>query len=582
MSNKNTNIKVLIQKLGTSLSSMVMPNIGAFIAWGLITALFIPKGFFPNENLGKLVDPMINYLLPLLIAYTAGFNIHAMRGGVTSAIATMGVIIGAAGTPMFLGAMIMGPIAAICMKKFDEAIQPKIPTGFEMLINNFSLGFMGFFLSIGGFYGIGPVVKAITSALGKGADIIINAGLLPLANIFIEPGKILFLNNAINHGILTPLATIQAQDTGKSMLYLLEANPGVGLGILLAYMVFGKGSAKSSAYGAGIIHFFGGIHEIYFPYILMKPSLIIAAIAGGVSGTATFQLLDAGLRSTASPGSIIAIFAQTAQDSYFAVAAGVLVSALVTFIVASIILRNDKSSDGNIEEAQKQVQNMKSESKGKEIVVDNSNSIDYKEVEKIIFACDAGMGSSAMGASILREKINKAKIDLPVTNIAIRNLEANERAIIVTQNELTPRAQGMNKKAIHISVDNFLSSPKYDQIVNDLLNKENNNEETIEKTTTLNNEKIENIKDIVIFENNHINKKDMAQAVLKYKLSKANLQINIKNVNLEDIANNDDTLVILEDSIVQTAKQINNNVKYYPVSDLLEEAEYDKLLKKLK
>lgn len=460
--NSNNNIKVFIQKLGTTLSSMVMPNIGAFIAWGFITALFIPTGWTPNEELAKLVGPMINFLLPLLIAYTAGYNVHKQRGGVVAAIATMGVIIGATGTPMFLGAMIMGPIAAILMKKFDNVVQPKIPTGFEMLINNFSSGFMGFFLAIGGFYGIGPVVKIITSGLAKGADVIINAGLLPLANIFIEPGKILFLNNAINHGILTPLGTIQSQETGKSILFLLEANPGVGMGILFAYMIFGKGSSKSSAYGAGIIHFFGGIHEIYFPYILMKPSLIIAAIAGGISGTATFQALDAGLKAPASPGSIIAIMAQTPSSSYIAVVGGVVVSMIVSFLVSSIILKRDKSMSGDLEKAQAEISAMKSVAKG------NLSEVSYDKVEKIIFACDAGMGSSAMGASILRNKINKAGLNVEVTNMAIRNLKDGEKVIIITQNELTDRAKGMNKNAIHISVDNFLNSPKYDEIVESL------------------------------------------------------------------------------------------------------------------
>lgn len=467
MSNKNNSAKVLVQKLGTALSGMVMPNIGAFIAWGLITALFIPTGWTPNENLAKLVGPMITYLLPLLIAYTAGYNIHGSRGGVTAAIATMGVIIGAGDTPMFLGAMIMGPIAAYLMKKFDNVVQPSIPTGFEMLINNFSLGFMGFFLSIGGFYGVGPFVKALTNVLSKGADVIINAGLLPLANIFIEPAKILFLNNAINHGILTPLATIQTKEAGKSILFLLEANPGVGLGILLAYMIFGKGASKSSAYGAGVIHFLGGIHEIYFPYILMKPSLILAAIAGGVSGTATFQLLDAGLRAPASPGSIIAILGQTDPSRYTAVALGVLVSTVVTFLIAAIILRRDKSMTGDLAAAQAQVAGMKAESKG-QTTTSSTDSISYNQVEKIIFACDAGMGSSAMGASILRNKVNKAGLNIEVTNTAIRNLKDGEKVLIVTQNELTPRAQGMNKSAIHVSVDNFLNSPKYDEIVEKL------------------------------------------------------------------------------------------------------------------
>ena len=469
--NENKNgLKVLVQKVGTALSGMVMPNIGAFIAWGLITALFIPTGWAPNVQLAALVSPMIFFLLPLLISYSAGKNVHDERGGVVAAIATMGVIVGTVtitekglgGTPMFLGAMVMGPIAAYLMKKFDKAVQPKIKTGLEMLVNNFSAGILGFILAILGYFGIGPVVKVITNALSAGVDVIINAHLLPLANIFIEPAKILFLNNAINHGILTPIATEQALNTGKSVLYLLEANPGVGLGILLAYIFFGKGSAKASAPGAAIIHFIGGIHEIYFPYILMKPSLIIAAMAGGVSGTATFQLLDAGLRAPASPGSIIAVLAQTATGSYVAVVTGVVVSTLVTFVIASIILKRDKG-EGDLEAAQSQV-----EAKGQEGSVGTDGETSYGDVKRIIFACDAGMGSSAMGASILRNKVKKAGLDYEVTNVAIRNLTEESGLLIVTQNELTPRAKQMNGKALHISVDNFLNSPKYDEIVENL------------------------------------------------------------------------------------------------------------------
>lgn len=475
MSENKSSLKVLVQKVGTALSSMVMPNIGAFIAWGLITALFIPTGWMPNAKLAALVAPMIFFLLPLLISYSAGKNVHDERGGVVAAIATMGVIVGTVtinekglnGTPMFLGAMVMGPIAAHLMKKFDKAVQPKIKTGLEMLVNNFSAGILGFILAILGFFGIGPIVKVITNALSAGVDVIINAHLLPLANVFIEPAKILFLNNAINHGILTPIATEQALNTGKSVLYLLEANPGVGLGILLAYMFFGKGSAKASAPGAAIIHFIGGIHEIYFPYILMKPALIFAAMAGGVSGTATFQLLGAGLRAPASPGSILAVFAQTATGSYFAVVAGVVVSTLVTFVIASIILKRDKG-EGDLESAQSKVSNMKAESKGQDVAADTASETSYADVKRIIFACDAGMGSSAMGASILRNKVKKAGLDYEVTNVAIRNLNEESGLLIVTQNELTPRAKQMNGKALHVSVDNFLNSPKYDEIVENL------------------------------------------------------------------------------------------------------------------
>ena len=287
MNESQFNLKVAVQRLGTALSGMVMPNIGGFIAWGIITALFIPTGYLPNKNFAELVGPMLTYLLPLLIAYTGGKNSYGDgRGGVVGAIAAMGVIVGT-DIPMFIGAMAMGPLAGWLMKKFDQAVQPKIKAGFEMLVNNFSAGILGFILALFGYTLIGPIVEALTNLMAKGVETIINAHLLPLANIFIEPAKILFLNNAINHGILTPIGTEQVAATGKSILFLLEANPGPGLGLLLAFMFFGKGSAKATAPGAIIIHFLGGIHEIYFPYVMMKPALFLAVIAGGVTGTFT-------------------------------------------------------------------------------------------------------------------------------------------------------------------------------------------------------------------------------------------------------------------------------------------------------
>lgn len=285
-----TSLKAKVQKLGSTLSSMIMPNIGALIAWGVLTALFIPDGYFPNEQLAEMVGPMLNYLIPILIGYTGGKVIAGERGAVVGGIATMGVIVGT-GIPMMLGAMIMGPFAGFCMKQFDKYFQHRIKAGFEMLVNNFSAGLIGFALAILGYIVVGPVVDTLTTAMATGVDIILNAHLIPLANIFIEPAKILFLNNAINHGILTPLGTEQAAETGRSILFLLEANPGPGLGVLLAFMLFGKGAAKSSSPGAILIHFFGGIHEIYFPYVMMKPLLFLAVIAGGITGSFTLQAL---------------------------------------------------------------------------------------------------------------------------------------------------------------------------------------------------------------------------------------------------------------------------------------------------
>jgi mannitol PTS system EIICBA or EIICB component len=463
----NSGFRVKVQKFGSYLSGMIMPNIGAFIAWGIITALFIDTGWAPNKELSKLVGPMITYLLPLLIGYTGGKMVYDVRGGVVGATAAMGVVVGA-DVPMFLGAMIMGPLGGYAIKQFDKLVHGKIKQGFEMLVNNYSAGIIGMGLTLLAFKGIGPVVKALNEVLASGVDAIINAGLLPLANIFIEPAKVLFLNNAINHGILSPLGIEQAADAGKSILFLLETNPGPGLGILLACMFFAKGSAKQSAPGAIIIHFLGGIHEIYFPYILMKPALLLAAMAGGISGVFTFNLLGAGLVAPPSPGSIFALMAMTPKGGYVGVLAGVLVATAVSFAVASLILKSSKSQEEetDLTDAATKMEQLKGK---KSSVADQfiASTVSLAGVKKIIFACDAGMGSSAMGASILRNKVKKAELDVDVTNTAINNLPS-DADIVVTHKDLTDRAKAKLPNAHHISVENFLNSPKYDELINNL------------------------------------------------------------------------------------------------------------------
>ena len=462
--------KSAVQKFGTALSGMVMPNIGAFIAWGIITALFIGDGYLPNEQLATIVDPMLKFLLPTLIAYQGGYNVYGQRGAVVGSIATFGVIMGSE-VPMLIGAMALGPLGGYLIKKFDQAFGDKIKTGLEMLVNNFSSGIIGFILAVIAFYIVGPFVQMMTDFMGQGVAWIMEAGLLPLANIFIEPAKILFLNNAINHGILTPLGIEQAAETGKSILFLLEANPGPGLGILAAYMVFGKGSSRSSAVGASVIHFIGGIHEIYFPYVLMNPLLFLAVIAGGIAGTFTNVLMGSGLVAAASPGSIVAVLGMTARGSHLGVILGVLVGAVVSFAVAALILKTTKvkDSDEEFDAKVQESQNLKSQSKGQPVTTSVSG-VNTQNVSKIIFACDAGMGSSAMGASLMRKKVKEAGLDIPVTNSSISNLQEESGLLVITQEELTDRATQKTPGAIHVSVDNFLSSPKYAEVINRLKN----------------------------------------------------------------------------------------------------------------
>lgn len=456
----SSNLKVKVQSFGRFLSNMVMPNIGAFIAWGFITALFIPTGWFPNETLAKLVGPMITYLLPLLIGYTGGKLVGGDRGAVVGAITTAGVIIGT-DIPMFLGAMIAGPTGGWAIKKFDQWADGKIKSGFEMLVNNFSSGIIGMILAILFFYVIGPAVSVLSKALAAGVDVLVQAHLLPLTSIFVEPAKILFLNNAINHGIFSPLGIQQSQEVGQSIFFLIEANPGPGLGILLAYILFGKGSAKQTAGGAAVIHFLGGIHEIYFPYVLMNPRLLLAVIAGGASGVFTLVLFNAGLIAPASPGSIIAVLAMTPSASIVGVLLSVAVATAVSFTIAAFFLKIQKN-DGSDKLAEAQAAS-------KAMKAGNPNEVvtDYKGLTKIFVSCDAGMGSSAMGASMLRKKIKEAGLPVEVVNYAINDLPSNAR-LVITHQDLTLRAKKQVPNAMHLSLQNFLDNKFYDSLVNEL------------------------------------------------------------------------------------------------------------------
>jgi mannitol PTS system EIICBA or EIICB component len=327
-----------MQQLGGFLAGMVIPNIAAILAWGLITALFIPTGWIPNETFAKLVGPMILYLLPLLIGYTGGKMVYGHRGGVVGAAATMGVVVGA-DIPMFLGAMIMGPLGGWAIKRLDQVWEDKIPVGFEMLVNNFSAGILAVILILIANVAIGPIVNAFSNAAGALVNWLIAARLLPLAAIFIEPAKILFLNNAINHGVLSPLGVAASQESGRAIHFLLETDPGPGLGLLIAFYVAGKGMLKETAPGSMIIHFLGGIHEVYFPYVLAHPIMILAMIAGGFAADLWFVISGAGLVAAPSPGSIFAYLAVIPPGQHFQVLTGVLIGAVVSAVVGMLILR---------------------------------------------------------------------------------------------------------------------------------------------------------------------------------------------------------------------------------------------------
>lgn len=453
-------VKNNIQRFGKFLSAMVMPNIGALIAFGFLAALFIDTGWIPNKGFNSMVSPMLTYLIPILIASTGGRMIGGDRGRVAGAIAVIGAIMSNTEITMLMAAMVMGPLAGFCVKKFDEAMDGHMPAGFEMLINNFSVGIIGMVLAMLGYVAIGPFMSAILMILSAGVNFLVEHSVLPLVSVFVEPAKVLFLNNALNHGIFTPIATEQAAEAGKSIMYMLETNPGPGLGVLLAYMFFCKDKVtKDSAPGAVIIHLLGGIHEIYFPYILMNPVVIVARILGNMAAILWYTITDCGLVGPASPGSIIAYLMVSPGSDLVKVLIGVVIAAGISFVVASPIVK--MAGGRSLEEAQNEMASMKQAAKGETTVPGTIER--SEEVKKIIFACDAGMGSSAMGATKFRNRIKNDRPDITVSNTSVDTIPA-DCDIAVVQTTLAARAKKAAPQAQLITIGNFLADPALDAL----------------------------------------------------------------------------------------------------------------------
>lgn len=457
-----------IQKFGRTLSAMVMPNIGAFIAWGLITAIFIDSGWWPNKHIAQLVSPMLKYLLPLLIAYTAGKNVAGLRGGVIGAVASMGIIIGS-DIPMFMGAMIMGPLAGYCIKRFDRLVEGKVRQGFEMLVDNFSLGIIGMLLAIVGYLFIGGVVSWLVEAASAGVNFLLAQKLSPLLSLVVDPCKVLFLNNAVNHGIMTPLGIEQVAEMGQSMLFLVDPNPGPGLGILLACWVFGRGNTRQSAPGAVVIQLFGGIHEIYFPYVLAKPMLLLAVIGGNICALLFCTLFDIGLVAPASPGSLISIILMAPKGKTILAVLAVVVGTVVSFLLSSPMIKRSPDFQGDTDE---QPQDNSLDGFGR---LTNhgfgrlTNHVGWLdgEIHKIVFSCDAGMGSSALGATTFRKRLQQAGITIEVINTAVNDIPS-DADVVVCQQVLSERAAkrvaSVGGHARIVNIKNFLKDAALDEL----------------------------------------------------------------------------------------------------------------------
>jgi mannitol PTS system EIICBA or EIICB component len=485
---------IQMNKLGRLLSAMVFQNIAAMIAVGIIRSLFGVYGWWPNDRIFLLVDPMLNELIPLLLAYTGGRLLGGQRGAVVASVITLGLAL-ASSVPMILGAMIIGPLIGWLVRELDKLLEDHLPVGFELLVSNFLCASLAVILTILSFTYVGQTLSAAIIWLNNFLQMVINSGWLPVASLVIEPAKVFFFNNVINHGVLSPLGIQQAKDLGKSIFFLMETNPGPGLGLLFAYLLKTRGEQLKTVKLTMIIHIFGGIQEVYFPFVLMNPLLFIAVIAGGMTGIAVFQYLDAGLVATPSPSSILILVALAPRGDILSVLIGVILSSLVSFGISFMILKSDSiliSKDLKLGEF-KQLENLQhiqvlNESKNldtkqkkvvafkdvlskrttrKEETDDSGKRSELAYVRKIIFACDAGMGSSAMGAAMLKKKLKAVGLEISVDNSSVDDIP-EDADLIITHKNLTQRAIYSAPSKEHVSLDSFTDISAYDRIVSRL------------------------------------------------------------------------------------------------------------------
>ena len=379
------------------------------------------------------------------------------------AFTTMGVIVGSDIT-MFSGAMIMGPFSSWLLKKFDHAVEGKIKPGFEMLINNFSLGILGFALAILGYLIIGPVVNAIIAFLTAGINFLIAKKLIPLLAVFMCPAQVLFLNNAVNHGIISPIAFAQAQEAGKSLMFLLDSNCGPLLGTLCSIAVFGKGKAKETAPMAMFIAGIAGIGEVYFPFILANPIMIFATMGGLATSLLLLVVLGGGLVGMPSPGSLINIALMTPKDAavanVLAIGAGFAVALLIGSFILKTIGSPEEEADLAVAGIDMGTKTAKPEAALKKHKPSSGGAIRY-----IIVACDSGMGSSAMGASVLKNRLQKEGYkDIKVKNSSASRIDP-DADMIITLEGLIERAKLSvdNTGREFLAINNFLKEADYDR-----------------------------------------------------------------------------------------------------------------------
>lgn len=391
----------LIQRIGKFYTRIILRNIGIFIFIGLLSVIFHEHGWLPNKNIYAISQLAYRMVLPFMIAYEGGQILGGTGGGIQAVLAVSGVLVADPSVGFFCG-MLIGPLAGWLWKQEEKWVLGKLGPSIQMLARNLLNGLTGGILALLGFYLLSPLLSAVAVGISYGVNFLVGHQLLGVLNLVIEPAKVFFLNNMVEHSILVPLGMTQAQETGSSILFLLESNPGPGLGLLSA-LYYVKKEKRNEYASALIAEAAGGIHEVYFSYVWSNLKLLFPLILGGVAGTLCFELLGAGAQSAVSPGSVFTILLMAGKQHMIPVLIGVCASALVTFAGSILILRKKGKKEGS----------------GREEMKNEIQDGRKREIKYIAFVCDGGVGSSAMGAALFRRLLKqKGMTDIRVEAFA--------------------------------------------------------------------------------------------------------------------------------------------------------------------
>lgn len=441
-----------IRRIGKYYTGIIMKNIGIFLCVGLLLVLFGEQGWMPDAHISEVTMLLYHVILPTMVAYEGGARFGGTSGGILAVLALAGVLSADSGTGLF-GAMVIGPLAGGLWRQIGK-VSEKTDFRMKMLVKNLSLAVFGSVLLVLTKTLFVPVLEGALGIVYQGVHFLVAHHMTFAASVLLEPAKVFFLNNLMNHGILVPLGMSQVQETGSSILYLMETNPGPGLGVLLA-MYFRNKEYKSEYVSAMLAESVGGIHEVYFPFVLSDLRLLLPLILGGMAGNICFEFLDAGLKGAVSPGSFLVIFLMAGKEGFFPVMAGMAASAAVSFAGCFFLLGY---GGGKEPERKQRGEEMQRETTGRlademqaderladevqadgmqkeQMLRDEKKMQEKKRIEQIAFVCDGGVGSSVMGSALLRRLLAQRGITGVKVQAFAADLVPQEAEVLVCQKD---------------------------------------------------------------------------------------------------------------------------------------------------